>query len=201
MIGQMIRALSSSKEERAASFDQYMASTHRQAYAVAYRLTGNVVEAEDLMQETFLRAYRFFHRYDPSMPFSGWLFRIMTNLHIDQVRKKKRFRMVSLESDPNGDYEARQVADPNARADQAVLSESLEEPLQLALQSTNADFRMAVILADIEGLSYEEIAEIMETSVGTVRSRIHRGRKQVKDYLERNFPGRFSNEFEGAITQ
>jgi RNA polymerase sigma-70 factor (ECF subfamily) len=190
MVGHIIRALTSSKEDQAILFDRLMEETHRQAYGVAFRLTGNRSEAEDLLQETYLRAYRFFYRYDSAMPFASWLYRIMTNLHIDQMRKKKRFKLISLDDRTND--EEIQVADPGGQTDLNLMDDTLAEPLQLALRATNADFRMAVILADIEGLSYEEIAEIMESSVGTVRSRIHRGRKQIRTYLEGNFPTQFA---------
>ena len=188
MVGQLLRALTESKEQRAAAFDRMMEQSYRPAFGVAYRLTGNHAEAEDLLQETFLRAFRFFHRYDQALPFTSWLYRIMTNLHIDRMRKKQRIKTVSLDESPGNAKEARDVADPNSRADQGLMEGTLDEPLQLALMATNPDFRMAVVLADVEGLPYEEIAEIMETSVGTVRSRIHRGRRQVRQYLMTHFP-------------
>ena len=188
MVGQLLRALTESKEQRAVAFDRMMEQSYRPAFGVAYRLTGNHAEAEDLLQETFLRAFRFFHRYDQALPFTSWLYRIMTNLHIDRMRKKQRLKTVSLDESPGNQTEARDVADPNSRADQGLMANTLDEPLQLALMATNPDFRMAVVLADVEGLPYEEIAAIMETSVGTVRSRIHRGRRQVRTYLMTHFP-------------
>ena len=197
MVGHIIKALTASKLDRAAHFDRLMEDSHRQAYGVAYRLTGNRVEAEDLLQETYLRAYRFFYRFDAAMPFSSWLYRIMTNLHIDSVRKKKRFKFVSLD-DKQGEEEI-QLVDQSVRIDTLLNDETLDEALQLALRATNPDFRMAVILADVEGLAYEEIAEIMETSVGTVRSRIHRGRRQVRAYLEMNYASRFPVGFESGV--
>ena len=199
MVAHFIRTLTESRENRAASFDLMLKSSYRPAFGVAFRLTGNHTEAEDLLQETFLRAYRFFHRYDQSLPFTSWLYRIMTNLHIDRLRRKHRLRTVSLD-DTNGMAEARDVADPGSQTDQTILESTLDEPLQLALLSTNPDFRMAVVLADVEGLAYEEIAEIMETSVGTVRSRIHRGRRQIRTYLTNHFPDLCpSDEPEGFV--
>ncbi|MFX8612626.1 sigma-70 family RNA polymerase sigma factor, partial [Acinetobacter baumannii] len=88
-------------------FDQMMEQSYRPAFGVAYRLTGNHTEAEDLLQETFVRAFRFFHRYDQSLPFTSWLYRIMTNLHIDRMRKKHRLKTVSLDENPANAKEAR----------------------------------------------------------------------------------------------
>jgi RNA polymerase sigma-70 factor (ECF subfamily) len=158
---------------------------------MAMRLTSNPAEAEDLLQETFLRAYRFFHRYDENLPFTSWIYRIMTNLHIDAVRKRSRLRTVSIEQSGAEGNQTWDLPDEKATADVNVMESTLEEPLQLGLKSMTAEFRTAVVLADVEGLSYEEIAEVMQTSVGTVRSRIHRGRRQLREHLDRTCPGRY----------
>lgn len=172
--------------DRVAAFETLARNTHKQAYGLAYRLTGNSTEAEDLVQETFVRAYRFFHRYDENLPFTSWLYRIMTNAHIDMVRRRGRLRTTSLEtSGPTGAWE---LPDHDASPDRQMLHVSCEEPLQKALLSMTAEFRTAVLLADVEGLAYEEVADIMSTSVGTVRSRIHRGRKQIRAYLMKHAP-------------
>lgn len=160
-----------------------MRETSRQAYGMAYRLTSNPHEAEDLLQETYVRAYRFFHRYDETLPFTSWIYRIMTNIHIDTVRKKSRLKLVSIEQGGTDGNQSWDLPDENASADASLMESSLDENLQLGLKAMSPDFRTAVVLADIEGLSYEEISEIMGTSVGTVRSRIHRGRRQLRTYL------------------
>lgn len=165
-------------------FEQHMADSYRSAYHLAYRLSGNAADAEDLLQETYLRAYRFFHRYDPALPFQGWLFRIMTNVHIDLRRKAKRLWAVSLDAHEDSER-SWEIADESGLADQAMSDNTLAEPLERALAEMNPDFRLAIWLADVEGLSYEEIAETMGTSVGTVRSRVHRGRKQLRNRMER----------------
>ena len=153
---------------------------------MACRLAGNSTEAEDLLQETYVRAFRFFHRYDETLPFTSWLYRIMTNVHIDTVRKKTRLRTVSLESSGQDNNRTWDIPDETASADATLMETTLEEPIQLGLKSMNPEFRTAVVLADVEGMSYEEIADLMDTSIGTVRSRIHRGRKQLRTYLERH---------------
>ena len=174
--------------DRTALFEGLIRDTHKQAYSLAYRLTGNNAEAEDLVQESFLRAYRFFHRYDEGLPFTSWLYRIMTNAHIDMVRRRGRLKTTSLDgagADGAGTWD---VPDNDASPDRVMMQNSLDEPVQKALGSMTAEFRMAVLLADVEGLAYEEVADIMGTSVGTVRSRIHRGRKQIRSFLLKTAP-------------
>lgn len=155
------------------------------------RLTGNQAEAEDLVQESFLRAFRFFHRYDEGLPFTSWLYRIMTNAHIDSVRRRGRLKTTSLDQSGLDGNTTWEIADEDASPEIPLMSRELDEPLQLGLMSMSADFRVAVLLADVEGMAYEEIAEVMQTSIGTVRSRIHRGRRQLREYLRRSCPDRY----------
>jgi RNA polymerase sigma-70 factor (ECF subfamily) len=169
-------------------FESLLKSSYRQAFSLASRLTGNAAEAEDLVQETFLRAYRFFHRYDESLPFTSWLYRIMTNAHIDTVRRKGRIKTMSLEQPPVGGMQQWEIADHEAVPDRTMMRDTMGESVQQALGSMTPEFRTAVLLADVEGMAYEEIAEIMDTSIGTVRSRIHRGRKQLRRFLVKHCP-------------
>ncbi len=169
-------------------FEELMRSTYRQAFAFAHRLTGNVAEAEDLVQETYVRAYRFFHRYDEALPFINWLYRIMGNANIDSVRRRGRLKTSSLEQPSPQGTTTVEVPDHESTPDRSLLDGMMGEHVQKALVSMNAEFRTAVLLADVEGMAYEEIAEVMQTSVGTVRSRIHRGRKQLRSYLLKACP-------------
>lgn len=178
-------------------FERLLRDTSRQAYSFAYRLTGNAAEAEDLVQDTFIRAYRFFDKYDQSLAFSAWLYRIMANAHIDHLRKKKRIKTTSLDQ-PNAEGSSTwDFAGTDLESETEILATTLEEPIQDALNEMNSEFRTAVLLADVEGLAYEEIAEVMNTSVGTVRSRIHRGRKQLRRLLSKSK----SKPFKGYISQ
>ncbi len=190
MLASWVRTYVQGREDRRPLFERLMNESYRQAYNMALRLSGSSTEAEDLVQETYVRAYRFFYRYDESLPFVSWLFRIMVNVHIDTVRRRQRLRTVSLDQSA-GNGAAWEFGDQSSHADSALMESTLEEPLQLGLKAMNPEFRTAVVLADVEGMSYEEIAEIMDTSVGTVRSRIHRGRRQLKEYLERLYPGQY----------
>jgi len=178
-------------------FDHLVNRCHRQAYNVAYRLTGNHADADDLTQETFLRAFRFFDRYNRSMPFENWLYRIMSRVFIDELRKKPKFKTQSLDQPINvGSGSDREILleipDYDSNPENALLSDALDERLQDALNSLPDEFRIAVILADIEGMSYEEVSEAMSCSVGTVRSRLHRGRKLLRSKLIVADPGAVS---------
>ncbi|MDD7937772.1 RNA polymerase sigma factor SigE [Actinomycetospora lutea] len=146
-------------------------------YRLAYRLTGDAHDAEDLTQETFIRVFRSLAGYKPGT-FEGWLHRITTNLFLDMVRRRARLRMEGLPEDtdrlPGGGPDPEQV-----------WSEAhLDPDLQAALDALAPEFRAAVVLCDVEGLSYEEIAATLGVKLGTVRSRIHRGRQALRAALE-----------------
>lgn len=182
--------------DRSSNFEQLMSDSYRQAYSVAYRLTGDSADAEDLVQEAFIRAFRFFHRYDNKLPFSSWMYRIIANAHIDQIRRKGKIKTSSLDHSGSDGLQAFEVPDNTYVPGADMINGSFSETVQNGLNQMNSEFRLAVVLADIEGLSYEEVSEIMETSVGTVRSRIHRGRVQLRTYLLKNAPesyGRYVN--------
>ncbi len=172
-------------------FEDLIRKTQKQAYSLAFRLTGNSAEAEDLVQESYIRAFRFFGKYDQALPFTSWLYRIMTNAHIDSVRRKGRLKLTSLEQSGAEGTTTWELPDLDSAPDKVMMERSLNEPVQNALGSMTPEFRTAVLLADVEGMAYEEIAEIMKTSVGTVRSRIHRGRKQLKRHLMKHNPNAY----------
>lgn len=169
-------------------FDALVSRCHKQAYNIAYRLAGNHADAEDLTQEAFLRAYRFFDRYNRQMPFENWLYRIISNVFIDEIRKRPKIKAHSLDQPiMNGNAESDiclELPDFSGDPESMMLQTELDEPLQRALNALPVDFRQTVILADVEGLSYEEIAETMGCSLGTVRSRLHRGRKMLRSRLQ-----------------
>ena len=168
-------------------FDALVRRFHRQAYNIAYRIAGNHADAEDLTQEAFLRAYRFFDRYNRQMPFENWLYRIISNVFIDEVRKRPKAKTHSLDQPiaNGGETDVRlELPDFSCDPETMMLQTQLQEPLQRALNALPVDFRQTVILADVEGMSYEEIAETMGCSLGTVRSRLHRGRKMLRNRLQ-----------------
>jgi RNA polymerase sigma factor (sigma-70 family) len=151
-------------------------------YRLAYRLTGNVHDAEDLTQEVFVRVFRSLSTYTPGT-FEGWLHRITTNLFLDQVRRKKRIRFDALAEDADARLPGREP-DPSRAYDDT----HLDDDVQAALDALPPDFRAAVVLCDIEGLTYEEIAATLGIKLGTVRSRIHRGRAQLREALAHRAP-------------
>jgi RNA polymerase sigma-70 factor (ECF subfamily) len=177
-------------------FEERLKNSYKQAYSFAYRLTGNATDAEDLVQETYLRAFRFFHRYDDALPFANWLCRIMSNANVDSIRKKSRLKTSSIDQQVYAGAPVLEIPDKESMPDRRLLNQSLNEHLQQGLASITPEFRTAVLLADVEGLEYEEIAEVMSTSIGTVRSRIHRGRKQLRRFLVKRSPdfARMSDE-------
>lgn len=164
---------------RPATFEELVEKHYRQAYNIAYRISGSATDAEDLTQEALIRAYQSFERYQPELPFANWLYRIIANLHVDELRRRGRARVESIDACPAYAELPDYAADPAG----LVLSREIEGHLQQALDALSPDFRTAIVLCDIEGLSYEEIAEIMRCSIGTVRSRVHRGRKQMRRFL------------------
>lgn len=188
MLTLVLKDRSPARPDREALFESLVREAYRPAYGLAYRLTGNAAEAEDLIQETFLRAYRFFARYDETLPFTSWLYRIMSNAHIDLVRRRGKLRTTSLDHGGGDGTSGWDVPDPESAPDRDLVRNSLDDVVQAGLMSMTAEFRQAVLLADVEGLAYEEVADIMRTSVGTVRSRIHRGRKQLRAYLMKHAP-------------
>jgi RNA polymerase sigma-70 factor (ECF subfamily) len=175
----------------AAAFESLMRTYYKRIYNVAYRMTGNAQDAEDLVQEAFMRAYRSFSSYKPGLPFQNWIYRIMSNLHIDRFRKQSKLRTVSLDARIPQDegHVTFEIPDWTDNPEQAALAQELAEAIQTGLAQLPANFRMAVVLVDIEGLSYEETAEVMGTSIGTVRSRVFRGRQIVRDRV-----GRYLNQ-------
>jgi RNA polymerase sigma-70 factor (ECF subfamily) len=151
-------------------------------YRLAFRLTGNPHDAEDLTQDVFIRVFRSLSSYTPGT-FEGWLHRITTNLFLDSVRRKKRIRFDALADDAADRLSGREPTPEHAFSDRM-----LDADIQSALDSLAPDFRAAVVLCDIEGLSYEEIADTLGVKLGTVRSRIHRGRAQLREALDHRAP-------------
>jgi RNA polymerase sigma-70 factor (ECF subfamily) len=161
------------------SWDEVVRDHADRVYRLAYRLTGNPHDAEDLTQETFVRVFRSLASYRPGT-FEGWLHRITTNLFLDMVRRRTRIRMEALPDDSD------RIPGLGPEPEQVFSDTHLDPMLQAALDELPPEFRAAVVLCDVEGLSYEEIGATLGVKLGTVRSRIHRGRAALRASLERH---------------
>lgn len=175
------------RNEDRREFDQLVERYHKQAYNIAYRMAGNHADAEDLTQEAFIRAFRFFGQYRRELPFDSWLYKIMSNVFIDRLRRRPKVKIRSIDQPVTTDEGEAQfeIADPSDGPEDIVLSQEMDSRVQAALENLPEAFRITVIYADIEGLSYEEIAEATKTNIGTVRSRLHRGRRLLRDRLKK----------------
>jgi RNA polymerase sigma-70 factor (ECF subfamily) len=187
----------------AEEFESLFQRTYHRAYNAAYRMMGNASDAEDLTQEAYVRVWAAFDRYDRSRPFEGWLFRILSNLAIDRWRRQANTCICSLDAEGTGarSSSARRgntgtrdgrhasllacLADerPSSMPEQSYLRAEAGQRVQRALSALPGDYRKAVVLADVQGYSYEEIAQHVGCPVGTIRSRLHRGRQLLRQNL------------------
>ena len=170
-------------------FNELMNETYRKVYNMAYRLSGNRPDAEDLTQDAYYRAYRSFGDYEGDRPFENWIFRIVTRLYLDLLRnRRRRVQTVSydntLPSEVGGDSVRFEIADDQPSPEQLLIENAYSEPLQIALESLSPDQRELIELADVKQVPYTEIAEMLGAPVGTIRSRLHRTHKALRVKLE-----------------
>ena len=175
------------------SWDEIVARHSERVYRLAYRLTGNAADAEDLTQDVFVRVFGSLSSYRPGT-FEGWLHRITTNLFLDGARRRQRIRFDAL-----SDERAARLGSREAMPHDQVADRTFDDDVEHALAALPPDFRAAVVLCDIEGLSYEEIAEILDTKLGTVRSRIHRGRAMLREALAHRAPTSGRIRYSGPV--
>lgn len=178
-------------EER---FSELMQQSYKKVYNMAYRLAGNRPDAEDLTQEAFYRAYRSFSDYEGDKPFENWIFRIVTRLFLDLLRhRRRRVKAMSFDApiarEGGDDAVYFDVPDQAPTAEERLLEHTFSEDMEKTLNALSPEQRLLVTLADIEQVPYKEIADLMDKPVGTIRSRLHRAHKLMREILERRRTG------------
>lgn len=172
--------------QRKARFERDAMQYVDQLYAAALRMARNPADAEDLVQEAYMKAFSAFHQYAPGTNLKAWLYRILTNTYINLYRKRQR-EPYQAHTDTVEDWQLAQASSHSAvgllSAEGEALNRLPDYDVKRALQNIPEDFRMAVYYSDVEGFSYKEISDIMGTPLGTVMSRLHRGRKLLRDAL------------------
>ena len=174
-----------SKKGNLDAFEELISAYERKAYNIAYRMMGNEEDAKDMAQEAFIKIYKSIQNFREESSFSTWLYRIVTNVCLDELRKRKKDKLVPLELSIETDKGTAIVELSAERETPEDIYERVEKKqlIQNAISSLGEDYKTVIILRDIQGFGYEEIATMLNCSLGTIKSRINRARNQLKDKL------------------
>lgn len=181
-----------SEEQERRAFERLIGETESRAYSLALQLTRNKFDAEDLVQDTVVKAWRRFDTYLPGRPFLNWLLRIMQRTYLDTLRRNNPIRRAeslhSMISPSDGEVQEIQIVDQGPTPERETQYRELSVSIHASLAKLPDLYRSAIELCDFEGMSYSEIAARQGTTIGTIRSRIHRGRKMLRDIILRDYP-------------
>lgn len=182
-----IALLASRDDNEIKQFEELLAGSKKRAYSRAFELTHNPSEAEDLLQDTFVKAWKGYGSYMPGRPFLNWLLRIMQHAYLDNRRRDNPIRraesLTSMISPSDGEVQELPIPDTDLTPEEQYFQQERKSKLGEALEELPSVYRQAIVACDMEGMSYGEIADMQKTTVGTVRSRIHRGRKMLRESL------------------
>jgi RNA polymerase sigma-70 factor, ECF subfamily len=171
-------------------FQEMVSDTQRRAYSMALQLTRNPSDAEDLVQDTYVKAWKGFDSYIPGRPFLNWLLRIMQRAYLDSRRRDNPIRKAeslhSMISPSDGEVQELPIADTGPGPDEEMLHQEFRAELYDALAQLPEVYRTAIVMCDLDEMSYSEIADLQKTTIGTVRSRIHRGRRLLREIIQKN---------------
>lgn len=180
------RLIKEAKSGSVEAFEELIKQCQKKVFNIAYKMTGNYDDANELAQEAFIRAYKSINKFKGDSLFSTWIYRITTNVCLDELRKRKNQKVISLDEDIkyNDEEVKQQIKDESPGPEKILEKKEINGLIRECIESLPPDYKTVIILRDIEGFSYEEISKIVNCPEGTVKSRINRARKTLRDIFK-----------------